>query len=468
MVERKSSGGNNGMKKWVTLAMIVLLVIPIFNQTNVEAKSISKVQQELQELEKKQSELQSKRQNINQDKNEVKKKMDSNLSEQASLEQQLSKIEADLEKTEADILMKETEIETTNKEIQLLNLEIEKLTEEIAILQEKIEKREEILVDRLRSIQENGGQVQYIAVILGSQSFSDLITRSTAVNSIMDQDKNIMEEQIADQQALAAKQKEVEAKKENVESKKAALEEQKDSLQGLKNQLDEQKAEKKSIQEKLVAEYEELEEYNLSLEEEQQLIDNQAAVIEKAKQLAEEEKAKLEREAAEKANSQNQGQTNNSSTSSSGGSSNNSVIRTGNGTFIWPTAGGYMSSPFRPPHRPTHNGIDIAAGKGTPVVAAASGVVSTVVTGCGEGPSYHRCGGGFGNYVMVVHQINGQTFATLYAHLSSVSVSRGQAVSQGQQLGGVGNTGHSFGNHLHFEVHPGGYRNPANPMSYIK
>ena len=116
--------------------------------------------------------------------------------------------------------------------------------------------------------------------------------------------------------------------------------------------------------------------------------------------------------------------------------------------------------------RPNHNGIDIGAPKGAPVVATASGVVSTVVSGCVEGNM--SCGGGFGNHVRIVHHINGTTYMTIYAHLSSVAVSPGQVVSKGQQVGGVGNTGHSFGNHLHFEIHPGGYRNPDNPMKYLR
>src|SRR5699024_1920127 len=65
--------------------------------------------------------------------------------------------------------------------------------------------------------------------------------------------------------------------------------------------------------------------------------------------------------------------------------------------------------------------------------------------------------GGFGNFIVVTHNIDGKTYSTLYAHLSNTSVSQGDKVSQGVSIGAVGNTCGSTGAHLHFEVHPGGY-----------
>ncbi len=68
---------------------------------------------------------------------------------------------------------------------------------------------------------------------------------------------------------------------------------------------------------------------------------------------------------------------------------------------------------------------------------------------------------------MVSHYINGKSYTTLYAHLSSISVSSGQKVSQGQKIGAVGSTGDSTGPHLHFEIHNGGYGNPVNPRNHV-
>jgi murein DD-endopeptidase MepM/ murein hydrolase activator NlpD len=93
------------------------------------------------------------------------------------------------------------------------------------------------------------------------------------------------------------------------------------------------------------------------------------------------------------------------------------------------------------------NGIDFAAPSGSAVLAAAEGTV--IVSRMGG------WNGGYGNYIVIDH---GDGTQTLYAHLSSDSVSVGQKVSRGQQIGGVGNTGKSTGYHLHFEVR--GAKNP--------
>src|SRR5699024_6202364 len=88
----------------------------------------------------------------------------------------------------------------------------------------------------------------------------------------------------------------------------------------------------------------------------------------------------------------------------------------------------------------SHNGVDFGAAKGTAVTAPASGVVTLVTTGCKEGD--HGCGGGYGNYIIVTHYIDGKSYDTLYGHLSSVN--------KGHTIGAVGHTGSSTGPHLHF------------------
>lgn len=93
------------------------------------------------------------------------------------------------------------------------------------------------------------------------------------------------------------------------------------------------------------------------------------------------------------------------------------------------------------------NGVDLGAPSGTAVYAAAAGTV--IVSRVGG------WNGGYGNYVVVKHSNGTQT---LYAHLSSDSVSVGDSVSKGERIGGVGRTGEATGNHLHFEVRGG--RNP--------
>ncbi len=93
------------------------------------------------------------------------------------------------------------------------------------------------------------------------------------------------------------------------------------------------------------------------------------------------------------------------------------------------------------------NGVDMAGPAGSSVLAAAGGTVIVSRTG--------GWNGGYGNYIVIDH---GDGTQTLYAHLSAVDVSVGQRASRGERIGGIGNTGKSSGNHLHFEVR--GAKNP--------
>jgi murein DD-endopeptidase MepM/ murein hydrolase activator NlpD len=121
--------------------------------------------------------------------------------------------------------------------------------------------------------------------------------------------------------------------------------------------------------------------------------------------------------------------------------------------LIWPVEG-TLTSPFGYRWGQMHEGIDIAAPEGTPIMAAASG---TVILMQSEASS-----GGYGNYTCIDH---GGGLATCYAHQSSFATSEGAAVSQGEVIGYVGNTGHSFGAHLHFEVRIEGV--PTDPLGYL-
>jgi murein DD-endopeptidase MepM/ murein hydrolase activator NlpD len=118
--------------------------------------------------------------------------------------------------------------------------------------------------------------------------------------------------------------------------------------------------------------------------------------------------------------------------------------------FIWPVSGPVVS-PFGMRWGRMHTGIDIAVGYGTPIHAAASGRVI-----------YAGWMDGYGNLVFVDH---GGGISTGYAHQSSIAVSNGETVSQGQVIGYVGCTGHCFGPHLHFEVRVNG--SPVDPLGYL-
>ncbi len=102
--------------------------------------------------------------------------------------------------------------------------------------------------------------------------------------------------------------------------------------------------------------------------------------------------------------------------------------------------------------RANHKGTDMAVARGTPVHAAAAGTIIRAVDGCTEGQT--TCGGSFGNHVIIQHA-DGR--ATLYGHMTqgTVRVHVNDHVECGQELGMSGNTGHSTGPHVHFEVRDG-------------
>src|SRR5690625_3512621 len=121
----------------------------------------------------------------------------------------MEKITKKVDGTEKKIKDKKNEIEKTNEDIKKIENEIKELKEEIKVLEERIKEREKMLSSRLQSIQENGGEVKFIEVILGAKNFSELITRSSAVNTVMDSDKAIMEEHLDDQKALETKEEQI-------------------------------------------------------------------------------------------------------------------------------------------------------------------------------------------------------------------------------------------------------------------
>ncbi len=118
--------------------------------------------------------------------------------------------------------------------------------------------------------------------------------------------------------------------------------------------------------------------------------------------------------------------------------------------FVWPVHG-ILTSGFGWRWGRMHEGIDLAVGNGTSVVASASGTV--IVAGWM---------GGYGNLVVVDH---GNGVATAYGHNTSVTVGVGQSVAQGQLIAYSGNTGHSTGPHVHFEVRVNG--SPVDPLGYL-
>lgn len=158
-----------------------------------------------------------------------------------------------------------------------------------------------------------------------------------------------------------------------------------------------------------------------------------------------------------------------------GNSNSNGGGSTGSGnsaSFIRPMSSGVITCEYA--CYSGHVGIDMDIYDYAPILASGSGVVTTARGGCAPfAAGVNTCNGGYGNYVMVTHNTSSGTYFSLYAHLASINVSQGQTVSQGQQLGTLGDSGNSAGSHLHFEIYKDANGNgipddaKTNPRNYV-
>lgn len=393
--------------------------------------------------------------------NQKANQLNSNISEkQSDIKVNQSKQEqllAQIQSLDAEIIKTDSEIDTVLGEIKRTTDEIEKLNESIKVLEKKIADRDELIKERLRAVQASGGKVNYLDVVLGASSFADFIDRFSAVNTLMEADRKILQEQADDKKELEVQQAAVkdklaqqQASRDKLVQLKASLDAQKVSKGILVDQLEAEQA--KLVEEKKSLEVAHEETLKISKEVENKIVREQARLIELARQA---EIARKKKEAAERARQE--------AASGNGSSNNGSAPSVSSGTWTRPAAGRFSSS-FGGRNigsgNEFHYGSDIANDIGTPIVSAADGIVS-----------YAAPMGTYGNVIMVTHSINGQIFTTVYAHLSGINVGSGQSVEKGQLIGRMGSTGRSTGSHLHFEVHEGPWNgarsNAVNPIRYV-
>ncbi|RSD25180.1 murein hydrolase activator EnvC family protein [Mesobacillus subterraneus] len=417
----------------------------------------------ISEMQKQQNELKNKRSGINAEINQKDDKIGELQGEQQKIGDQIKKLDFAVSDTEKKISAKNAEIDQTNKEI-------EQLKAEIAVLEQRIEKRNELLKNKARSFQENGGTVNYMDVLLGAQSFSDFVDRVNAVTTIVQADKDILEQHRKDKEELELKRNQVETKLNN-------LQQMKKELESLKVSLNAQIQEKNKLMKTLKHEEEQMHGEKLELEETAELLAAQEAAMAQAIQLEKKRQAEIAAERARQAELERQRQAAAAAAAaaaakkSGNGSSSSapapapapapSAAPSDAGGMLQMPANGRLTSGIGQRWGTFHAGIDIAnSGANVPIVAAADGVVIR---------SYYSSS--YGNAIFVAHSINGQTYTTVYAHMSDRSVSSGQVVSRGQRIGTMGNTGQSYGQHLHFELHKGSWNasksNAINPMPYF-
>ncbi|HSO57877.1 MAG TPA: peptidoglycan DD-metalloendopeptidase family protein [Paenisporosarcina sp.] len=458
--------------KWmlVTLATVLASSV-VITQPTASANSLNDLKNEQNQLKQKENQLNS---TIN------KKKGDISINQSTQ-----EKILAEIQSLDTKIIGTDKEIDNIIGDINRTTNEIEKLHETIKVLEKKIADRDELIRERLRAVQESGGSVNYLDVLLGASSFADFIDRFSAVNTLMDADRKILEEQATDK-------KSVEEQKSSVEGKLNRQKQSQNKLVNLKATLDSQKVSKGKLVDKLEAQqalmieekghleeqHEEVLEFSKDVEN--KIVSEQARLIEMARQAEiarkKKEAAELERQKAQERERQqaaererqqraaNQKQTASRETAKTVQQPAATPQRVvSSGTWTRP-ASGRFSSTFGGRNigsgNEFHYGSDIANSVGTPVVSAADGIISHA------GPM-----GTYGNVIMVTHSINGEIFTTVYAHLSGINASVGQSVSKGQLVGKMGNTGRSTGSHLHFEIHEGPWNgsrsNAVNPIRYV-
>lgn len=385
------------------------------------------------QLENKKKEIEEKRSNVQSEISQKKDELVEIGEEKSAVEKELDKLEITIADTKSKIQEKEAQIVDAKEEIK-------KLQEEIAVLKEQIKKRDELLKERIRSIQENGGVINYLDVLLGAQSFSDFINRVSAVTSFMEADRDLLRMHQEDKALLDKKEAEAQKQLEELNKKLADLE-------GMKKKLDGQHVERNKLLEELKAQEQHMHEELLEFEDEAAILAAQEKAIKREIEAWNKKQRELEEQRKKQA---------------SQGNKVGSAPAITNGVFMNP-ATGRLTSHYGQRWGRLHSGIDIGKGGRTeavPIVAAASGIVIKA--------NFDRS---YGNVVMITHVIDGQVMTTVYGHMESLSVSNGQSVEKGQQLGVMGNTGNSTGPHLHFEIHHGPWNgsrsNSVNPLKYV-
>lgn len=410
------------LARGVALALAVLLMLPV----RTLATTIDEVQNRQEELKQENEDLQAKIDALKED-------------EEAALAYQ--------EELTGKIDENEQKIDQARATIEEMNGKIEELEARLSLSEEKYQGTIDAFKERLKALYVSGGSsLGTLEILLDSESLSEFFTRQELVEvmaqrdqSMLDQLDAYMEETQGDREELVAAQQEVADSKKAIEAAQDELEvlyEENDllvaSLEGQQAQAQEQIAANEAEDAELQAQLE-------------------ALIAERNRQEEEKRQQALQNQQAQNGGSDG----GEGATQPSGGTGVEPVTPGLQSGFspIWPLPGvgvGSITGHFGDMYfNGPHNGLDIGAGYGTPIVAAQAGEVISA--------QYHWS---WGNNVLIWHN---ETFSTRYAHMSSIAVSAGQYVEQGQIIGYVGSTGESFGNHLHFEVYYGGSRVDPDP-----
>ena len=442
-------------KKAISVIAIILAVLMLLSLITSVIPIIARAD-EMSEIEA----LRAKKDELSSQVSEIKARIELLQDEKANVLEQMIALEEQNRLAEEQLAL-------INEEIQKYEVLIRNKGQEVDAAKDRERAQLEKYRTRVRAMEESGGY-NILALILNSDSFSQLITAIDDMGEIMESDKQL--------------QRDYEAAREETEEIKAQYEEEKNVYEGKQEEL---RGEQAAIQ----ADVELAEELLNELQDEIEQAIREYEAAEAAEQAAAETIAYAiasynARKAAESAAQQAAAQQAKTQVAEmiqanmdalAGGydlvyseeqiqqvaqeASVSVISGSQQSGFVWPlpcstrvtSRFGNRTDPFTGETR-YHSGIDIDGfgNDGAPVVAAAAGEVITA--------SYD---GAYGNYVVIDH---GGT-STVYAHMSGLAVSYGQTVSQGQTIGYVGSTGRATGTHLHFEVYVGDGR--VDPAQYF-
>ncbi|MCG4528723.1 peptidoglycan DD-metalloendopeptidase family protein [Intestinimonas massiliensis] len=408
MANPKQNRQKKPRKDWRRVVMAALaaflalmMLLPMFTMVleAAQAADTSELEQQIREYQRQQADLAAQIKDLDRQLKSIAGDKAQALEQKRLLDRQISAKVQEIQSTESIIAQYDA----------LIADEQAKLED----TQAKEEIQYELFCKRVRAMEE-AGTVSYWSILFDSADFADLLDRATFVSEIMEADNKIMDD-------LAALRKSIEAQKAELETSRADQQTQRDALVAQKKELDAKEADAAALVQKIQSQESEYQSSRDALKREEEEVE--AQIIKKQKEI----QAKI--------------------------AAGQISFDPGTG-WQWPVPGRYkITSTFGPRIHPitglpgNHTGTDVAAPKGTAILAARGGVV-TIST-------YNNS---YGNYVVVQHD-NG--IATLYAHMSSRAVSEGQIVTQGQTLGYVGSTGSSTGNHLHLEFRVNGKRQDA-------
>lgn len=404
------------MGRWKNVLCMVLLLSLVFGiagkyETTAYASELTNdsIKKKEQEINKAQQE---------------KKALQSGLTDVKALKKELEASKANLANYVAELDGKLTVIQNKINELKVTITEKEEqIVEKTAELEEAIRVQQEqydAMRTRIKFMYEKGDTL-YIELLFNARSFSDMLNKADYIEMLSAYDRKMLDEYVAYAEYVALCKEGLEEERDVLKEAKLSVEKEEASLNEM---IKEKEQEIYKVSTDIQGQEAAIREYEADIAAQNETIAAlEAAVAEERKKLAEEQRPKYD-----------------------------------GGMFTWP-APSYtrISDEYGNRMHPTlkvqkfHNGLDMAAPGGSPILAAYNGKVAAA--------DYSSS---MGNYIMIDH---GSGLYTIYMHASALYVSKGKEVAKGEKIAAVGSTGRSTGNHLHFGVRLNG--NYVNPRNYF-